>query len=416
MDLELKRTEQPKPTPWVRSILLGAGTGLAVGTALAGIMSSASAYFARLVVTPVHEAAENLEILAVIEDSEGLQVILPVSADTVVEGTYGLHFDRGTSVARIGEITSLEPKHGTVTRRVLGVSGGDLRQARSGSIGSVLHRNPAEAGFDYDDVSLHLPVGEAPAWYVPHSNPEGPLAEKRVWAVMVHGRTGTRVEALKALPVAQQLGIDSLLVSYRNDGEAPSGPDGLYGLGVTEWEDVEVAVQYALDHGAEDVLLFGWSMGAAVALQTADRSPLTPRIRGMVLTGPVIDWVDVLSHQFRSRRVPEPVGRLSQWLLSNEAGRRATGLASPVDLKALNWIARADQLHTRSLILHSIDDEVVPYQPSRELAERNSLVTFVPFHRAGHIKERNYDPERWDSRVAQWVTELFAQPLPGTPD
>lgn len=416
MNSEQNRTVEPKPTPWVRSITLGVGTGLAVGTALAGAISSVSAYLARLVVTPVHVQPENLEILAVIEDSEGLQVILPVTADTVVEGTYGLRFDRGTSLAQIGEITSLEPKHGTVTRRVLRVSGSDLRQARSGSLTSVLNRNPEEAGFGYDDVALSLPVGEAPAWYVPHQNPQAPLAEKKVWAVLVHGRSGTRTETLGALPVLRELGIDALAVSYRNDGEAPSGPDSRYGLGLTEWEDVEVGVQYAMDHGAEEVLLFGWSMGGAVSLQTMDRSPLSPRIRGMVLTGPVINWVDVLGHQFRSRRVPESVGRLAQWLLSNEAGRRFTGLATPVDLKALNWITRADQLNTRSLILHSVDDQVVPYRPSQELADKNELVSFVPFHRAGHIRERNYDPQRWDDKVRQWVSELFTQSLPGQPE
>ncbi len=405
---------EPEPTPWVRSVLLGAATGLAAGTVLAGIMSSVSAYLARMVVTPAHEPAETLEILAVIEDSDGLQVILPVTEDTVVEGTYGLHFNQGRAVAQIGKITSLEPKHGTVTRRVLGVQHGDLRTAKAASISSALYLNPADAGFGYEEVSVELPVGPAPAWYVPHRNPEGPLAGRRIWGVMVHGRTGTRVEAVKALWAAHRLGIDSLLVSYRNDGEAPPGPDGRYGLGITEWEDVEAAVAYALDHGAEDVLIFGWSMGGAIALQTADRSPLTTRIRGLVLTGPVVDWIDVLGHQAKERRVPELLGRLAQWLISNDAGRRATGLASPVDLKALNWIARADQLHTRTLILHSIDDEVVPYQPSRDLAERNRLVDFVPFHTARHVKEWNYDPERWESHVHQWVTELLALPEPGT--
>lgn len=132
-----------------------------------------------------------------------------------------------------------------------------------------------------------------------------------------------------------------------------------------------------------------------------------------MLTGPVIDWIDVLSHQARARRVPEPVGQLSQWLLSNEAGRRVTGLAAPLDLKALNWIARSDQLHTRTLILHSVDDEVVPYQPSRELAERNRLVRFVAFHQARHVKEWNCDPGRWETAVYEWVTDLFSAPLPG---
>ncbi|WP_243729201.1 alpha/beta hydrolase family protein [Nesterenkonia sphaerica] len=410
MQAQLTRREA-EPTPWVRSALLGAGTGLAVGTALAGLMSSASAYLARMVVVPVHDASERVEVLAVIEDSDGLQVILPATKETTVPGWYGLHFNRGAAVAQIGQITALERR--TVTRRVLGVHGGDLRRTRTGSFSSTLYRSPAEAGFDYTDVTLRLPVGDAPAWYVPHGNPAGPLAEKKVWAIMVHGRTSTRAEGIKGLPVARALGADALLVSHRNDGEAPAGPDGRYGLGGTEWEDVEVAVRYALDHGAEDVILFGWSMGGAVALQVADRSPLTTRIRSLVLTGPVIDWMDVLSHQARSRRVPQPVGRLAQWLLSNEAGRKVTGLASPVDLKALNWIARADQLHTRTLILHSVDDAVVPYQPSRELAERNELVSFVPFEKAGHVRERNYDPDRWDSAVYEWLTDLFSEPLPG---
>src|SRR5699024_1269193 len=104
-------------------------------------------------------------------------------------------------------------------------------------------------------------------WYVPAQGSAGPLAGKNIWAVMVHGRGGRRTECIKALPVAAALGIDSLLMSYRNDGEAPAAPDGKYGLGITEWEDVEAGVRYALDHGAEEVVLFGWSMGGAICLQ-----------------------------------------------------------------------------------------------------------------------------------------------------
>ncbi|WP_150462558.1 alpha/beta hydrolase family protein [Nesterenkonia ebinurensis] len=404
---------EPKPTPWIRSVLLGAATGLAAGTVLAGIMSSASAYLARMVVTPAHRSVEDLEILAVIEDSEGFQVILPVTDDTVIEGTYGLQFNTGEALAQIGEITSLEPKQGTVTRRVLSVRGGDLRRTRYGAISNALHRNPAEAGYDYQDVILQMPVGQAPAWYVPPQKKQAPLAGRNIWAVMVHGRSGTRLDGINALGAAADLGLHSLVVSYRNDGEAPTALDGRSALGLTEWEDIEAAVQYALDNGAEDVLLFGWSMGGAIALQAAHRSPLTTRIRGLVLTGPVVDWVDVLGYQTKSYRIPEPVGRLAQWLISHEAGRRITGLASPVDLKALNWVSRSEQLHTRTLILHTIDDEVVPYQPSRDLAERNSLVSFVPFHRAHHIREWNYDPQRWERAVYDWVTELFALPEPG---
>lgn len=410
---EVQIDSQPQ-TPWARSVVSGAGAGLAAGMVLTAAASAFAAYLARVVVTPVREESADVEILAVIQDSEGLQVVLTSTPETIVTGTYGLHFDAGRGLARIGEVSALEPKEGTVTRRVEAVVAGDLRRARRGWIGSTLHRTPEEAGYESHDVTVETPVGEAPAWYVPNRNPGGPLAGRKVWAIMVHGRTGTRVEGIKALPVAQQLGLDSLLISYRNDGEAPAAPDGRYGLGMTEWEDVVAGIRYALDHGAEDIVLFGWSMGGAICLQAADRSPLAPAVRGQVLTGPVIDWIDVLAHQTRVNRIPDYVGRMARWFISHPWGRRVTGLASPVDLKSLNWNDRADQLHTRTLLLHSQDDEVVPHGPSRDLAEKNEMVSFVPFTQARHVKEWNHDPQRWERNVYDWVTELFGGDEPGS--
>ncbi|WP_300344731.1 alpha/beta fold hydrolase [Nesterenkonia sp.] len=404
---------EPEPTPWVRAVTLGAGTGLAAGMTLTAVASAIAGYFARVVVTPVKERVEDLEILAVVHGPDGDEVILPATDETVVDGVYGLYFHGGKSFARIGSITSFTPRDGTLARRVEAVHGGDLRTAVRGWWSSVPYLTPQEAGYEYDDVILDLPGGPAPAWYVPASDPQAPLAGRGIWAIMVHGRGGLRTEGIKALPAAAELGIDSLLISYRNDGEAPAAPDGKYGLGVTEWEDVEAAIRYALEHGAREVVLFGWSMGGAICLQVADRSPLAIHIAGQVLTGPVIDWIDVLAYQARALKIPDPIGRLTRWFISNRAGRRVTGLASPVDLKVLNWIDRADQLHVRTLILHSIDDDVVPYGPSRELAQRNSLVHFVPFNRAKHVKEWNYDPRRWERSVIRWVQDLFDRPQPG---
>lgn len=412
--LRRNRGEQESaPTPWLRATALGAGTGLAAGMALTAAASAVAGHFARVVVTPVKERVEDLEILATVNGREGQEVILPATPETIVDGVYGLYFDGGSSFARIGEITSFTPRDGTLARRVESVRSGDLHTAVRGWWSSVAYLTPQEFGFDAEDVILDLPGGRAPAWYVPAESPEGPLAGRNIWAIMVHGRGGLRTEGIKALPVAAELGIDSLLISYRNDGEAPAAADGKYGLGITEWEDVEVAIRYALEHGAEEVILFGWSMGGAICLQAADRSPLAIHVRGQVLTGPVIDWIDVLASQAKALKIPEPVGRLTRWFISNRGGRRVTGLASPLDLKVLNWIDRSDQLHMRTLILHSIDDNIVPYGPSRDLAQKNPMVSFVPFNRARHVKEWNHNPQRWEEHVKQWLVELFSRPEPG---
>ncbi len=67
-----------------------------------------------------------------------------------------------------------------------------------------------------------------------------------------------------------EAGYTSLVVSYRNDGDAPNSDDHRYALGDREWQDVSSAIEYAFEHGAERIVLLGYSMGGATVLQAAD--------------------------------------------------------------------------------------------------------------------------------------------------
>ncbi|MET3719696.1 MULTISPECIES: alpha/beta fold hydrolase [unclassified Arthrobacter] len=381
--------------------------GVIGGGALAGMLATGSSalalYFARRVITPVRQRASDQEVLAVIRDGEGTKVILAATPETTVEGVYGFFFDGGKGHARIGRIVSYAPADGTVLREVEAVYAGDFDTARRGWWSGALYPDPAAAGIAAEDVVIEVDGGQAPAWLV---RAEG---SARTWALMVHGRGATRQEALRAVAPARELGLSSLLVSYRNDGLAPSAEDGRYGLGSTEWHDVEAAMDYALANGAEEIVLFGWSMGGAICLQTADLSRHRQLIRAMVLDAPVINWVNVLAHHAQLNRIPSLVGRYGQLMLGHPLGRRLTGLSAPVDLKAMDWVARAVEVRTPTLIIHSVDDEYVPYEPSALLAERNpGMVTFETFNGARHTKEWNVDPERWENLVKAWLRSQLA--------
>ena len=199
-------------------------------------------------------------------------------------------------------------------------------------------------------------------------------------------------------------GYTSLLVSYRNDGDAPRSADYRYGLGDTEWRDVEAAMEYAVDHGATELVLMGWSMGGATVLQALTRSPLENLVSGVVLESPVVDWVTALNYQGVINRLPRPLQLGVRALLTRRWSRRLTGQIEPIDLERLDFVTRAQELHTPILLLHSDDDGFVPSTASRALAvARPDIVTFEAFATARHTKLWNYDSERWNAAIDGWL-------------
>lgn len=397
-------TSTPEQSEHVRRRALRiAATGLGVGAGIGVLASVATsglaAYFARRVVIP-EQAPEELEILHVDGFDDAMRVHLAADDDTLVNGRYGLYFDSGAGHAQIGDIIEYDPVSRTVSREVIAVTAGDLRAARRGRWTGIYYPHPDTTGLPYEEVTLESDVGELPAWFFPTTS-DAPLD---TWAILVHGRGGSRAEGLKATQVLSDLRMPALAISYRNDPEVPVGAAARYGLGDTEWIDVDVAIDHALAHGAKKVVVFGWSMGAAIAFQAASRGRNRHHIAALVLDGPVVDWYDVLDHQARINFLPTPVARLALDMLTRPWARRITGLETPLDLKRMDWVRRAAELDTRVLLIHSEDDDFVPSGPSHALASvRRDLVTMPHYEKARHTKEWNVDPDRWNDDVANFI-------------
>lgn len=152
----------------VRWSAIGAITGAVAGTALAAIPTLAS-IFARTVVTPNPQPAENVHIYNYWPGGgaagEGL-IELSVTHQTTVRGQYALVFHDGVGVARIGEITATNWKQHTVTRVVEEVYSGELFEASRGRWAGFVWPTPAEAGFAFQDVLIPVDDGLAPAWFI----------------------------------------------------------------------------------------------------------------------------------------------------------------------------------------------------------------------------------------------------------
>jgi uncharacterized protein len=118
----------------------------------------------------------------------------------------------------------------------------------------------------------------------------------------------------------------------------------------------------------------------------------------------VIDWRDVIERQGVVRRLPGAVRAGVPVVLETDWTSAAAGLAEPVDLRRLDWVARASELHIPMLLLHSAADGFVPSGPSERLAAaRPDLVTLELYDTAQHTRLWNYDPERWESAVSAFV-------------
>ena len=299
--------------------ITGASSAAVVGAAVSGSLATAT-YFARKVLTPDHRRPDDTEIVAVGPD----RVTLALGPETVVPGRYGLWLGGGAGHARVGDILERDDRAGTVVRQLVAVDKGELTPGPARWNSYYYWNDPMTSiGLPYRDVAVEGELGPMPAWLLE------PRSANGRWAVLVHGRAARREECLRALPVLLRLGFTCLVITYRNDPNAPPAPDGRYNLGLSEWRDVESALEYAAAAGASGAVLGGWSMGGAVVLQTLKQTATGDFVDAVFLDAPVVDWGDVLAHHARLHHIPPPLRDLGTLVMGRRATRHLVGVHDP---------------------------------------------------------------------------------------
>jgi alpha-beta hydrolase superfamily lysophospholipase len=380
------------------ALLTGVRAALTIlSVALAGVLSAmavASIHMARRIVTPALRRADT-RILSL--DTAAQTITLSRTPDTGLPGRYGL-FTTGTSgYVKLGSV--LSETETSVKRKLLTHVGSDARLSPDAAFSGWYYDRPEQLHLPFTPELVGSAVGPCPAWLFPAGDGD-------TWVIQVHGRGTTRAECLRAVPLFHGLGITTLVVSYRNDGEAPRSRAGTYALGATEWRDVDAAVGFARRRGAKRVILMGWSMGGAVSLQVSLNSAHRASIAGLILESPVVDWRIVLEYQARVMNVPPTVSGLAIEALQHEWAAPITRSGGAIPFDRLDVVARAAELRHPMLILHSDDDGFVPSDASHDLVmARPDLVQLEVFQVARHTKLWNYDQDRWTARITTWLVE-----------
>ncbi|SDS93476.1 alpha/beta hydrolase family protein [Microterricola viridarii] len=377
----MSRTETRRRWPW---FTLG-------GVAVAAIAGCALVVFggAQLLLTPHHDTSTHAGTVIAVSDGE---VTLRAMAATKRVGTYGLVWDTdagpGTGTATIGPVTRTTAD--TVIRPISNISG-SLRAGTAVTLNPNIYTGDPESslGIPFSPVTVSGELGAMPAWQVP--------GDGDTWVLFVHGIDGQRESGLRPLPTLVDAGLPTLLITYRNDVDAPASPTGLIALGQTEWRDLEAAADYAIGQGATDFVLYGDSMGGSIVTRFMHESPHAARVRGLVLDSPVLNWSGVLQGQADRFGL----GFLSSPLQAAVAWRGGIDLA---ELDELDQTAPFE--HLPILLFQGLADPLVPHAESEAFAASLPHARYVPVADAGHIQSWNVDPGSYEGALAEFVAQF----------
>ncbi len=186
---------------------------------------------------------------------------------------------------------------------------------------------PPELGLSPQSVRFRTEDGVTlSAWVI---RPEG---EPRCWLLICHGNAGNLSEGGRSLHYAglRELGLGILAFDYRGYGESEGTP-GEAGV----YRDAEAAYRYLRDSlgvPPDRIVLFGHSLGSAVAVELAGRVPAA----GLILDGALSSGVERGQELYPWLPV--------RWIARNrfESNRKIGRLTLP------------------KLFLHARDDQVVP--------------------------------------------------------
>ncbi|MDR3354654.1 MAG: alpha/beta hydrolase [Synergistaceae bacterium] len=207
---------------------------------------------------------------------------------------------------------------------------------------------PGDYGLPFDDVMITTSDGVSiNGWFVPAPEARGTL-------LFFHGNAGNISHRMDSIEIFHNLGLSVFIIDYRGFGRS-GGSCSISGT----TEDAAAAWRYLTGErgiSPEDIVVFGRSIGGAVAMQLMARV----KPRALILESTFSSLAEMI-------RVPflVPLARLI-----------AGGAFDSAQI--------ASKLTVPTLFIHSPDDEIVPYRLGRRLYESAAgEKTFAEIH-GGH--------------------------------
>lgn len=228
-----------------------------------------------------------------------------------------------------------------------------------------LDAHPGTFGMPYETAAFAAADGvKLHGWWIP-----GVASAPAI--LLAHGNAGNVSHRLEKAKILHGLGASVLLFDYRGYGLSEGRPTeaGLY-------RDAEAAHRYLRETRgvpSQDVVLYGESLGCGVAVELA----LRHAPRSLILESAFTSVEDMARLVFPALPV--------RWMVSDR----------------FDNLAKIPRLRAPLLVLHSPDDEIVPFEMGRRLfaaaPEPKALVELKGGHNDGFLEARSAYPQALSS-------------------
>ncbi len=286
------------------------------------------------------------------------------------------------------------------TRPVIDVVGDSPRVGDRYGLSHDVWLTPEQAGLDAEYVDVTTLDGRVfPAWQIPAAK------ESDKWAILTHGKGAARSDTLRMARSLHKRKYNVLAITYTGDVGAPPYEDGMVHYGRTEWQELEAAVRYVEDQGANTIILGGTSHGGAVTLGFMARGNLARKVDGIILDSPASSLEDVLDYAADYRTLP--IGGLAIPESLEDAAMMMVSFRYGVDFSAINYTDIDDLVTVPLLTFQGTDDETVPRAVNdRFMRLAGEGGTYVLVDGADHVLAWNVDPEGYHDQIKDFVKEL----------
>ncbi len=240
--------------------------------------------------------------------------------------------------------------------------------------------DPARLGLAYRDVTIETSDGvHLQGWFLPSRGPQ------RGTVLFFHGNAQNIGAHLPNVAWLPDQGFSVLLFDYRGFGRSQGKPT-LEGVGL----DGEAALRQVFGLAGVDpdrVVVFGQSLGAAIAISALARSPERQKFRGLVVEGALASYRQVAQEKLATLWLTWPFQVPLSWTISD----------SPRPVDDIPLLAPMP-----ILIIEDGADTVIPRGQAAELfSAARPPKTFWEVPGADHIQAMTLPANR--TRLVAWI-------------